>query len=310
YDVQIWAYEQEVAGDINSNKTNNLYLPGISLPPNLIATSDISEAVSGARFIVNAVPAQNVRAIFSRLQSDMKREAVIISLTKGIENGTLSMPSTILSATLNKPVSVLSGPSFAKEVANKMPTAVTLAMNDKSNSRLLQEMLSTDFFRVYTHDDIIGVEIGGALKNVIAIAAGISDGLGFGFNSRAALITRGLAEIQRLGVAMGAREVTFSGLSGLGDLVLTCTAPLSRNYSVGYRLGRGERLDEITSQTRVVAEGVPTTLSVYELSLRHNIEMPITEQVYLTLYKGKDPRETLTDLMQRMPRSEFDSVFT
>lgn len=305
YDVILWSYEKEIAEAIDKRRVNNIYLPGVTIPDSLRATSDIAEAVTNSRYILNVVPTQYVRSIFSQAKTYIKDESIIISASKGIENNTLLTPSMILKEILQRPVAILSGPSFAKEVAAKLPTAVTLAAEERKTALLLQEIFNTDYFRVYTHDDVIGVEIGGALKNVIAIAAGICDGLGLGYNSKAALITRGLSEITRLGISMNAKEITFSGLSGLGDLVLTCTGPLSRNYTVGYKLGQGMKLSDITSQTRSVAEGIATTHSAYDLSKKYQIDMPITEQVYLTLYKEKPPKEAVRDLMNRTLKSEF-----
>ncbi len=305
YYVTLWAYEKELAERINKRKENDIYLPGIALPADLNATHDIAEAANRARYIVSAVPTQHIRPVFSALQPHLGDEALVISVSKGIEINTLLTPSMILGEILHRPVSALSGPSFAKEVIAKLPTAVTLATEDKKTALLLQEIFNTAYFRVYTHDDIIGVEIGGALKNVIAIASGICDGLGLGHDARAALITRGLSEIKRLGIGMQAKEVTFSGLSGLGDFVLTCTGPLSRNYTVGYKLGQGQKLSDIVSRTQYVAEGVATTLSAYELSKKKGIDIPITEQIYLTLYKDKPPIEAVRDLMNRALKSEF-----
>lgn len=305
YDVTLWAYEKDLATQINEKKINNIYLPDAALPADLKATNDIAKAAARARYIVCAVPTQHIRRVFSELRPHIRDESIIISVSKGIEIDTLLLPSMILKEILNKPVSVLSGPSFAKEVISKLPTAVTLATEDNKTALLLQEIFNTDYFRVYTHDDIIGVETGGALKNIMAIAAGIGDGLGLGYNARAALITRGLAEIKRLGLCLNAKEMTFSGLSGLGDLVLTCTGPLSRNYTVGFKLGKGFKLSDIVSQTKYIAEGVPTTLSAYELSKKHNIDIPIIEQIYLTLYKDKSPGNAVKDLMNRSLKSEF-----
>jgi len=305
FDVLLWAHEKEVVEQIETQRTNMTYLPDIKLPFGLRATWNLADAVSSARYIVSAVPTQYIRSVFQPVKSNLRDEAVIVSVSKGIEIGTLLTPSMVLKETLGRPVSVLSGPSFAREVIAGKPTAVTLATEDKKTGLLLQELFNTDYFRVYTHDDIAGVEIGGALKNVVAIAAGICDGMGLGYNSRAALITRGLSEMARLGVVMNAQKVTFSGLSGLGDLVLTCTGPLSRNYTVGSKLGQGMKLADITAQTQQIAEGVATTISAHELSIRHNIEMPITRQVYLTLYEDKPPSEAVRDLMNRSLKMEF-----
>ena len=305
YDVTLWAHEKELAERINKERENNIHLPNVILPSNLKATNDIVEAVVKSRYIVNAVPTQYIRGIFNQIKSLIRDDTEIISTSKGIEIGTLYTPSMIIKEIMGRPVFILSGPSFAKEVIAKLPTAVTLAAENKNSALLLQEIFNTDYFRVYTHDDITGVEIGGALKNVIAVAAGICDELRLGYNARASIITRGLVEITRLGLTMNAKEITFSGLSGIGDLVLTCTSRLSRNYTVGCKLGQGLKLSNIISQTRSVAEGITTTLSAYELSKKYSIDMPITEQVYFTLYKEKPPKEAVSDLMNRPLKSEF-----
>jgi glycerol-3-phosphate dehydrogenase (NAD(P)+) len=268
-------------------------------------TSNLAESLNKARYIVNAVPAQFTRSIFREALPQISHEATIVSVAKGIERGTLLTVSSVLKELSARKVAVLSGPSFAKEVIKKMPTAVTLATKDVHMGVLLQEVFNVNHFRVYTHDDILGVELGGALKNVMAIASGIADSLGLGNNARASLITRGLAEMTRLGVAMGAKERTFSGLSGIGDLVLTCSSPLSRNYTVGIKLGQGMKLKDILNQMRSVAEGVPTAESAYALSLKYTIEMPIVEQVYRVLNEDKDPALAVKDLMERSLKSEF-----
>ena len=304
YEVTLWTHDPELAVSINRDRVNNIFLPGFTLPPLLNASFNGKE-LSTARYILNTVPTQFIRPIFDKIHPSIDDQAIIVSASKGIENNTLMTPSMILEEIMGRPVSVLSGPSFAREVADKKPTAVTLATSDPKTGFLLQEVFNTDYFRVYTHDDIIGVEIGGALKNVIAIASGICDGLGLGHNSRAALITRGLSEMTRLGLKMNALEVTFSGLSGIGDLVLTCTDMQSRNFTVGHKLGKGMKLTDILSQTQSVAEGIATTLSAHELASKHGIELPITEQVYLTLYKDKSPAEAVKDLMNRSLKSEF-----
>lgn len=305
FDISLWVYEESLAEEIKNTRINSLYLPDISLPENIKVTHRIDEAVAKARYVLNVVPSQHTRPIFKEAFSYMPAEAVIISAAKGIERGTLMTVSSVLKEISGHPVAVLSGPSFAKEVIKKMPTAVTLATEDKETGLLLQEIFNNNHFRVYTHDDMLGVEIGGALKNVMAIASGISDGLGLGHNARAALITRGLAEMRRLGSAMGAKKETFSGLSGLGDLVLTCTGPLSRNYTLGMKLAQGMKLTDILSQTKMVAEGVATAESAYGLSKKYNIEMPIVEQVYQVLYKDKGPAAAVNDLMNRTLKAEF-----
>ena len=305
YDVTLWVREKNVAEEINNTRINSAYLPDITLPDDLRITHSIDDAVKKARYVLNAVPAQYTRAVFKEAFPFIPDQAIIISASKGIERGTLLTVSCILKELSARPVAVLSGPSFAKEVIKKLPAAVTLATEDKNIGFILQEMFNINNFRVYTHDDIVGVEIGGALKNVMAIASGISDSLGLGNNARASLITRGLVEMIRLGVAMGAKEKTFSGLSGIGDLVLTCTSPLSRNYTVGIKLGQGMKLKEILDQTKSVAEGVATAESAFELSKKYNIEMPIIEQVYRVLYKDKDPFLAVKDLLERSLKTEF-----
>lgn len=305
YDVSLWALEKEIADEINHEGRNSIYLPGSDLPAGLKATNDYEEAVKRSRYILNVVPTQFTRSVFRECIKYIHEDSVIISASKGIEQGTLLMVSSILQEISGCQCAVLSGPSFAKEVIRKFPTAVTLAMHNLDTGLLLQEIFNTNYFRVYTHTDVIGVELGGALKNVVAIASGISDGLGLGYNARAALITRGIAEMMRLGECMGADKRTFSGLSGLGDLVLTCTGPLSRNYSVGLKLGEGMKLSDILASTKSVAEGVATALSAFELSKRHDVEMPIVEQVYRVLYEDKDPAEAVHALMNRALKSEF-----
>jgi len=305
YDVTLWALEKNIVEEINQSHTNSTYLQGEPLSLDIRATGDLKDAVKKARYILNAVPTQFIRRVFKDVSDSILQDAVIISASKGIEQGTLLTASSIFQEITGRKAAVLSGPSFAKEVIKKAPTAVTLAMEETAEGLHLQEIFNTSYFRVYTHTDVLGVELGGALKNVIAIASGISDGLELGHNARAALITRGLAEIVRLGKAMGADPRTFSGLSGLGDLVLTCTGPLSRNYSVGVNLGKGMTLRDILSSTKSVAEGVATALSAYELSRKFNVEMPIVEHVYSVIYKDEAPVEAVKMLMNRTLKSEF-----
>ncbi|MBI5073859.1 MAG: NAD(P)-dependent glycerol-3-phosphate dehydrogenase [Nitrospirae bacterium] len=305
YDVSLWAREKDVADEINEKSRNSTYLPDVPLPAGLRATSSIEEAVKKSRYVLNVVPTQFTRSVFKEAVNYLSSDVVMISASKGIEQGTLLTVSDILHEVTGREVTALSGPSFAKEVIRKLPTAVTLAAADIETGLLLQEIFNSGYFRVYTHTDVIGVELGGALKNVVAIASGISDGLGLGHSARAALITRGLVEMSRLGKAMGADPTTFSGLSGLGDLVLTCTGPLSRNYTVGVSLGQGMTLKDILSSTKSVAEGVATSQSAFELAQQQGIEMPIIEQVYEVLYRGKDPETAVLSLMNRALKSEF-----
>jgi glycerol-3-phosphate dehydrogenase (NAD(P)+) len=305
YDVSLWVHDTTLAEKIKETRTNNTYLPDVTIPDNTEITNSIEEALKRARYILNAVPAQYVRAVFSEGLPYIPEEAIIVSLSKGIERGTLLTVSAVLKELSDRPIAVLSGPSFAKEVIKKLPSAVTLAIEEKNSAYLLQEVFNINNFRVYTHDDIIGVEIGGALKNVMAIASGISHSLGLGNNARASLITRGLAEMTRLGVAMGARARTFSGLSGMGDLVLTCTSLLSRNYTVGMQLGQGMKIEDILKKTQFVAEGVTTAESAYELAKKFNVELPIVEQVYGVIYEDKDPLQAVRNLMERPLKAEF-----
>lgn len=305
FEIALWVYEKDLYEVIQQTRINSVYLPDIELPDNIHVTGSLEEALRKARYIVNAVPAQYTRSIFREVLPHMIDEAIIVSVAKGIERGTLLTVSSILKELSAHPVAVLSGPSFAKEVIKKLPAAVTLATENIHTGVLLQEIFNVNHFRVYTHDDVLGVELGGALKNVMAIASGIADSLGLGNNARASLITRGLIEMTRLGVAMGAKERTFSGLSGIGDLVLTCSSPLSRNYTVGVKLGQGMKLKDILTQMRSVAEGVPTAESAYELSKKYHVGMPIIEQVYKVLYEDKDAGLAVKDLMERSLKSEF-----
>jgi glycerol-3-phosphate dehydrogenase (NAD(P)+) len=305
FEIALWVYEKELSEEIRQTRINSVYLPDIELPDNIHVTGSLEEALKKARYIVNAVPAQYTRSIFREVLPYIIDEAIIISVAKGIERGTLLTVSSILKELSAHPVAVLSGPSFAKEVIKKLPTAVTLATENIHTGVHLQEIFNVNHFRVYTHDDLLGVELGGSLKNVMAIASGIADSLGLGNNARASLITRGLVEMTRLGIAMGAKERTFSGLSGIGDLVLTCSSPLSRNYTVGVKLGQGMKLKDILTQMRSVAEGVPTAESAYELSKKYHIEMPIIEQVYKVLYEDKDAVLAVKDLLERSLKSEF-----
>lgn len=309
YGVTLWVYEADLCEKIKETGENSVYLPGITLSGNIKPTGSIEEASSGMELIVSAAPAQVVRRVISTAVPYISKDAVIVSLSKGIEEGTLMLMSDLLEDVLperlHKGLSFLSGPSFAREVAQKMPTAVVIASGNRDAALKAQEVFTTEYFRVYTHDDVTGVELGGAVKNVIAIATGISDGLGFGYNTRAALITRGLAEISRLGIKMGANPLTFSGLAGLGDLVLTCTGELSRNRTVGYKIGKGMTLEEATGDMKMVAEGVATSRAVYHLSKKIGVEMPITEHVYKILYERLPAKEAVISLMSRGSKGEL-----
>jgi glycerol-3-phosphate dehydrogenase (NAD(P)+) len=307
----LWAREPEVVTGINEQNENPLFLAGVPLPSSLTATTDLEEELGLADVVVNAVPTQFIRSVFASRPDLLARSLLLVSVSKGVEVGTLLTPSEVFAdiapGRAADGLVVLSGPSFADEVARGTPTAVVVASRVPENARRVRDLFSSDTFRAYSSDDLIGVEMGGALKNVMAIAAGIADGLGTGLNTRAAVITRGLAELARLGVAKGGQALTFAGLSGLGDLVLTCTGDLSRNRRVGLEIGKGRTIDEITAETNTVAEGVKTTLAARDLAGRLGVEMPITEQVYLTLYEEKDPRQVMRDLMTRELRDERES---
>jgi glycerol-3-phosphate dehydrogenase (NAD(P)+) len=308
HEVTLWAYEPELAEEMNHERVNRLFLPGINLSPRLRFTNSLPEAVAGKDLLLFVVPSQAARGVLTSVLPILPEGAVIVSASKGIELETLKIMSEVfgelLPPALMGKFAVLSGPSFAREVAQEMPTAVVAAAADASVSRHVQRVFTTFFFRLYTNNDVVGVELGGAIKNVIAIAAGISDGLGFGHNTRAALITRGLAEMTRLGRAMSAKSETFAGLAGMGDLVLTCTGDLSRNRTVGMKLGEGKRLSEILAEMRMVAEGVKTTESALSLARRLNVEMPITEKVYQVLHEDKPAREAVIELMTRDLKAE------
>jgi len=307
-DVRLWSFEEEVVRSIRRSRVNTAYLPGVKLPKTIQATTSLEEALAASPVILGVVPAQHIRSVFRKAGPFIQSGATLISASKGIETRTLLTSVQVYEQVLDNTVrlAAISGPSFAKEVSRQVPTAVTLAVSEGCDPGPLQELLNTPYFRVYTHPDLVGVELGGALKNVMAIAAGISDGLGLGHSARAALITRGLAEMIRLGTRMGARPETFAGLSGLGDLVLTCTGDLSRNRTVGFKLGSGMTLDEILSGMRMVAEGVQTTRSVHALARKMNVDMPIVNEVHAVLFRRKDPARAVRKLMTRSLKSEFD----
>ncbi len=308
--TKLWIREKEVYETTLDSRENRLFLPGFVFPSSVSFSHKLSSAVRGCDILFMAIPSEYCRSMYEKLAPLFSSGSIIVSLTKGIEKDSLKRMSElmedILPTQLPLPIAVLSGPSFAREVAEAHPTAVVVASKKANLSRAIQHLISNSYFRAYTSSDVIGVEIAGALKNVIAISAGILDGLGFGNNSIAALVTRGIAEITRLGVKLGARKETFSGMAGIGDLVLTCTGKLSRNRQVGYELGQGKTLSAITSKMKMVAEGISTTLSAHQLAQHENVEMPICEQVYQILYKGKDPKKALQNLMSRKLKNEDD----
>lgn len=305
--TKLWVRELEVQAEITAKRENTWYLPGITLDDSLEVVSEIEDAVKDTEAFLFVVPSQFYRSVLMNFRDRLPKKPVIICANKGIELETLMTMSQVTEdvlSTLKPRFAMLSGPSFAFEVANEQPTAVSIGCEDKKLAKELQEALSNNYFRIYTNPDVRGVELGGAIKNVIAIAAGVSDGLGFGTNARAALITRGLAEMGRMGKAMGAKPETFHGLSGMGDLVLTCTGELSRNRQVGLRLGKGQKLMEILRDMKSVAEGVKTTEALLGLGNKHKVDMPITEEVYQVLYKDKDATKAVYELMARDLKGE------
>jgi glycerol-3-phosphate dehydrogenase (NAD(P)+) len=311
--VCLWAHETAVCESIANKRINEAFLPGRPIPETVSATNDLAAALDGAEIVVSVMPSQHCRALFERMRSLIPPQALIVSATKGLEAAKGEEQSwrrmtEIIAQVLGRKTGIgaLSGPTFALEVARGDPTAITIASPDTALLRTVQQEFSNPSFRVYTNSDVIGVELGGALKNIVAIAAGICDGLGFGHNSVAALITRGLAEMTRLVVACGGRAETMAGLAGLGDLVLTCTGGLSRNRSVGVELGRGKKLPEILSAMHgMVAEGVFTTTAAVGLARARGVEMPITEQMHAILHQGRLPREAIHELMTRRGKSEL-----
>jgi glycerol-3-phosphate dehydrogenase (NAD(P)+) len=308
HDTVIWALEPDVAESINAQHVNRRFLDGFALAPSLRSTAKISEAVDGAELVCMATPSQHLRKVMRSMYEMLPNGATICVASKGIERDTLALMSDVVTQEApGHPVVAISGPSFAAEVVSRQPTAIVSASDDVVAAEAVQEWLSNSHLRIYTHDDIIGVELGGALKNVMAVATGIVEGAGLGLNSRAALITRGLAEMTRLGTSLGAQPATFAGLAGIGDLVLTCTGSLSRNRAVGLAVGRGATLDEALAGKETVAEGVQTTLSAYALATREGVEMPIVAMVNRILFDHYPAREAITELMSRELRSEQDA---
>jgi glycerol-3-phosphate dehydrogenase (NAD(P)+) len=309
--VRLWAHEKEVRESVEARRVNELFLPEQTIPEGVRPTNDLRDALTGAEIVVSVMPSNHCRRLFESMHPHLKADMLFVSATKGLEDGSLLRMTEVIAQVLSadhgfRPrMGAMSGPSFAKEVARGDPTAITIASPDAELSQTVQQALSDPLFRLYTNEDVIGVELGGSLKNVIAIAAGVCDGLGLGHNSVAALITRGLAEMTRLVVACGGRWETMAGLAGLGDLVLTCTGGLSRNRSVGVELGRGRKLpDIIAGMHGMVAEGVLTTNAAVGLAQSYGVEMPITEKMHAILHEGKSPREAIHELMTRSAKSE------
>ena len=310
HNVTLWGSTPDYVEHLKKHRENKKYLKGIEIPSDLKITSDIAEAQIETDLIVIAIPTPYVRKTIKPFKDHCLPGTPIVSVIKGIENETLMRGSEILRDVLGEqPIALLLGPSHAEEVARKLPTTVVIACNDIQVAKEIQDIFITERFRVYTNTDVIGVEIGTSIKNVIAIAAGICDGLGFGDNSKAALITRGLAEMTRLGVAMGGQRDTFSGLAGLGDLITTCVSPYGRNRLVGEQIAKGKKLSQILEEMDQVAEGILTTKSVCKLANKYNVEMPITKEIYNVLFEDKDPIKAVNELMIREPKSEIEKIY-
>ncbi len=310
FKIDLWVFEKEVKEQIETFAENKIFLPDFPLSSNLRPYNDMARVVSGKELVLIVVPSHVMRETVQKMSTHLSEETIVVSASKGIENKTHLTMSAVLKEVLpvisESSFAALSGPSFAREVAKEFPTVVTVASKDERVARYVQHVFATPYFRVYTSDDVVGVELGGAVKNVIAIAAGIIDGLGLGLNTRAALITRGLAEIRRLGTKLGANPHTFAGLAGVGDLVLTCTGSLSRNHTVGKKIGQGMKLTAILSEMRMVAEGVKTAKSVYNLSNKLGVDMPIAHEVYDILYEDIAPIEAVRRRMTRDLKNELD----
>jgi glycerol-3-phosphate dehydrogenase (NAD(P)+) len=307
HEVRLWAYEPDVVESINGKHENVRFLGGHALSPSVAATGDIRHAVENAELVTLATPSHVLRRIIKSAAASLPRSAPLVVASKGIEKETLALMTDVAEQEIpGATVVAISGPSFAVEVVSCQPTAVVVASRKSEAAGVAQRAFSSPYFRTYTHSDVIGVELGGALKNVMAVATGIAEGLGLGFNARAALVTRGLAEMTRLGIALGAEQSTFAGLAGLGDLVLTCTGSLSRNRAVGFELGKGRKLDDVLRDRETVAEGVVTAQSARELAAREGVEMPIVDTVNRVLFEGQSARSAIAALMTRELRAEVD----
>lgn len=303
--VTLWSPFEEYARVLNDKRVNVKFLPGFTLPESIDITHDMSEGLREAQLAVIAIPSHYIKGVLQQMARYYDSSLPVLSVVKGIEVGTLKRMSEVISEILRpEKLAILSGPSHAEEVAGKLPATVVIASDNEVLAEELQRLFITDRFRVYTSDDCVGIEIGGALKNVIAIAAGICDGLKFGSNAKAALLTRGMVEITRLGIAMGGKQETFYGLSGIGDLITTCISPFGRNRSLGEKLAKGQKLKEIVASTDMVMEGMETAKSVSQLAEKYEVEMPISQEVYNVIYEEKDPLQAVQDLMLRVPKPE------
>jgi glycerol-3-phosphate dehydrogenase (NAD(P)+) len=312
YDVRLWAHKEAQIREINEQHTNEKYLPGVPLPHNILGYSSMEKALEGTETLILAVPTKAIREVMGQIRSLVKKPITIVHVSKGIEPETFKRVSEVIKEEIPperlRDVVVLSGPSHAEEVSRRQPTTVTVACENMNSAETVQDMFINGNLRVYTNPDVVGVEIGGALKNIIALAAGITDGLGYGDNAKAALITRGLAEIARLGVAMGANPLTFAGLTGIGDLIVTCTSVHSRNWRAGNLLGKGQSLHEVLENMGMVVEGVRTTKAAYQLANKLNVSMPITNALYDVLFNNKNPKEAVDSLMARGKTHEMEDL--
>lgn len=309
FNINIWDRDLERLSEIGKARENVRYLPGVLIPQNVIPVPDVVQCIRNTDVVVMGVPSHAVREVCGKIKNDISKNQRIVSIAKGIENGTyLRMSQVIESEIPGSDVCILSGPSHAEEVSRDIPTAVVASSRKKGTAEYIQELFMTPKFRVYTNPDIVGVELGGAVKNIIALAAGISDGLEYGDNTKAMLMTRGIAEMTRLGVAMGADTFTFAGLSGIGDLIVTCTSMHSRNRRAGILIGQGKSVDEAVSEVKMVVEGIKTTSAAYELSKKYGVEMPITEKLYEVLFKGKNPKYAVLELMTREKTQEIHEI--
>lgn len=308
----LWTRSEQQAAEINEQHTNHKYLPGVRLPDHLKATSDMQEALQDASAVVIVSPSAHMREIVRKAAPYISTDTLVVHATKGFEKNTLKRMSQVIADELPhydaEKICVLSGPSHAEEVSNRCPTTVVVASQDVQAAEQAQDLFINSYFRVYTNPDLLGVEIGGALKNIIALGAGMSDGLGFGDNAKAALLTRGLAEITRLGIAMDANPLTFAGLSGIGDLVVTCTSRHSRNWRAGYEIARGKSAEEVLQEMGMVVEGIQTTKAAYQLSQEYGVRMPITSELHAVLFSGKSPKTAVEDLMGRGKTHEIEEI--
>ncbi|OIK12279.1 NAD(P)H-dependent glycerol-3-phosphate dehydrogenase [Bacillus sp. MUM 13] len=313
HEVRLWAHNEDQISEINEHHTNHKYLPDITLPEGIRGYHSLSQALDGVTVAVLAVPTKAIREVLAKASAEASQPLIIVHVSKGIEPDTLLRISEMIEEAvpgeLLEEIVVLSGPSHAEEVSLRHPTTVTVSARNMKTAEKIQDLFINQNFRVYTNPDIIGVEIGGALKNIIALAAGITDGLGYGDNAKAALITRGLAEISRLGTAMGANPLTFSGLTGIGDLIVTCTSVHSRNWRAGNMLGKGKNLDEVLESMGMVVEGVRTTKAAYQLAEKYQVDMPITKALYNVLFNGQDVKDSVDALMNRMKTGEMEDLF-